>query len=238
VDGRITHVANGQRDLRVPGTLVFVRPDDVHALRPYESEAAHFINLEIKRATVSALFGYLGEAFVPRRLLDATHPPRRLLAADQKVELERRLNALNALPREDIGRGTLALRTLLFDIHARYFAPEYLGAGRDEPGWLTRTCEAMREPENLVRGLERLIELSGRSHEYVCRAFRRHLGTTPSSYVNELRLNYAANLLRHTERPIADIIFGAGYNDVAYFYRLFRQRYQRTPLEFREDRVG
>jgi AraC-like DNA-binding protein len=54
-------------------------------------------------------------------------------------------------------------------------------------------------------------------------------------FLNELRLTEAARLLRETDRSISEIAFAVGYNSHTHFTRVFRERYQMTPGEWRES---
>ena len=76
----------------------------------------------------------------------------------------------------------------------------------------------------------------GCSVRYVYRAFEAE-GTTPADYIWSRRLAVAAEALRtRTQRPgsIADIAFEFGFSSSAHFSRLFRQRYDRTPSQWRQ----
>jgi AraC family cel operon transcriptional repressor len=44
-------------------------------------------------------------------------------------------------------------------------------------------------------GAEGFVKVAGRSQEHVCRQTRRHLGLSPTQYVNRIRIQHAAMLL-------------------------------------------
>ncbi|MGD9479629.1 AraC family transcriptional regulator [Shinella sp. G-2] len=76
----------------------------------------------------------------------------------------------------------------------------------------------------------------GCSVRYVYKAFAAE-GTTPADFIWEQRLATAAEALRSRPvRPgsIADIAFEFGFASSAHFSRLFRQRYDTTPSQWRE----
>jgi AraC family cel operon transcriptional repressor len=232
-DGSLRHDVNGRREELTQGSLVFIRPDDVHRLLPLEGVAGHFINLEFSRRAVRALFDYLGPAFDRRAILTPPAPPHARLGAFERDRLIARLGELNGLPRTRPAEVQLALRRLLFDICTRYLP---LAPGAAEPGvppWLLGLREEMVRPENLAVGLPRMVELSKRSHEYLCRAFRKHFRQTPTAFVAEARLNLTATLLCHTERKVADVAFEAGFDNLGHFHALFRERFGLTPAAFR-----
>ncbi|MGM9869787.1 MAG: ATP-binding protein [Sodaliphilus sp.] len=59
-------------------------------------------------------------------------------------------------------------------------------------------------------------------------------GETPSSYVQKLRLKKACQLLKHTDLQIGEIAMQCGFDDSAYFSRLFKQVHNLTPTQYRK----
>lgn len=60
------------------------------------------------------------------------------------------------------------------------------------------------------------------------------MGTTPSAYILDERLQRAAErLLVAPEVSITEVAFELGFNDSAYFARCFRRRYGTSPREWR-----
>ncbi len=80
----------------------------------------------------------------------------------------------------------------------------------------------------------RLTQLS-RSH--LCQAFTRHIGRPPNSYLNDVRLHHAANLLRSTSMNIAEIGRKVGISDANYFSRLFRKKFGAAPRSFLQQEI-
>jgi transcriptional regulator GlxA family with amidase domain len=69
------------------------------------------------------------------------------------------------------------------------------------------------------------------------RSFNRHFkqatGTTPLYYLQKLRVDTAQDLLRTTNLSITEISYRVGYNDSAYFSRLFQKHFSTTPQRYR-----
>ena len=84
-----------------------------------------------------------------------------------------------------------------------------------------------------VDGMDEIVKISQKSYKQVSRCIKEYLGKTPSQYINDLRLNYAANLIRSTDLSVTDICFTCGFNNVGYFYTSFKNRYSQTPREMR-----
>ena len=79
-----------------------------------------------------------------------------------------------------------------------------------------------------------MVELSGKSQEHLSRSVKKYYGVTLSEFVNELRLNYAVNLITNTNLKITDICYESGFGNLASFYTLFQKSYGKSPKKFRE----
>ncbi|MEU4211536.1 AraC family transcriptional regulator [Streptomyces sp. NPDC026206] len=64
-------------------------------------------------------------------------------------------------------------------------------------------------------------------------AVRRGAGCSPKDYLLGIRLGRAKELLAATELPVAAVARRVGYDDPAYFSRLFTRRVGTAPIRFR-----
>jgi AraC-like DNA-binding protein len=64
-------------------------------------------------------------------------------------------------------------------------------------------------------------------------AVRREAGCSPKDYLLGIRLGRAKELLAATELPVAAVARRVGYDDPAYFSRLFTRRVGMAPVRFR-----
>jgi AraC-like DNA-binding protein len=74
---------------------------------------------------------------------------------------------------------------------------------------------------------------AGLSRAHFSREFRRTFGEPPHSYLLRRRLERAADLLRTTDRSVADICFSVGLQSVGSFTTSFKRAFARTPTEYR-----
>lgn len=69
---------------------------------------------------------------------------------------------------------------------------------------------------------------------YFCRSFREKTGVTFLSYVTNLRIHAACELLTHSELPIGDICHTVGFPQAKRFNRCFMEKIGYTPKEYRK----
>jgi AraC-like DNA-binding protein len=81
-----------------------------------------------------------------------------------------------------------------------------------------------------VRTLARSARLSP---AHFSREFRRTFGEPPHKYLLMRRLERAAELLRNTDRSVADICLTVGLKSVGSFTTSFQRRFGMTPTAYR-----
>ena len=237
VEGTVLHHVNGRTQRLPEGSLVFIRPDDVHGYvydSPKSADTA-YINLTFTRQTAEQLFAYLSDGFPSRELLSCFMSPTVLLSGADKRMLVERISALNCADWQDKQALKMRMRVLLVDVFTRFFGDVPDRERQEMPLWLSHLMAQMERPENFVLGNERMVELSGRSREHVARNLKKYCGMTVTEYINRLRINYASNLLINTNTPIITVCFECGFQSMSYFYRVFRAYRQMSPAEFRAD---
>jgi len=72
------------------------------------------------------------------------------------------------------------------------------------------------------------------NEDYLTRIFHREMGMSPWDYLNRLRVFLAAEFLRQTDKTIQDIALQTGFNDQAYFCRVFKKIYGVSPKQLRK----
>lgn len=72
----------------------------------------------------------------------------------------------------------------------------------------------------------------GCSKSTLITGFKREFGSTVNSYVTEIRLNEAVNMLKTGEKSIGEIATETGFSDQSYFSKVFSARYGIPPSEY------
>lgn len=83
--------------------------------------------------------------------------------------------------------------------------------------------------------LYELAEILNQPHYRVSKEIKKATKFTYKELLQEKRLNVAKELLENTSLPISAIIQQVGYENISYFYRVFKSKYGYTPKQFREQ---
>jgi YesN/AraC family two-component response regulator len=69
------------------------------------------------------------------------------------------------------------------------------------------------------------------------RAFKRAQGMTFRDYLNQVRVNEAAALLKNSRASVLDVACAVGINDPSHFARMFRRYIGHTPTAYRRRKA-
>ncbi len=73
------------------------------------------------------------------------------------------------------------------------------------------------------------------SQACLCRFFRRATGRTMTTYINQLRIGAAAQLLVNSDLSVLEIAFRVGFGNYSNFSRQFKRMKGATPLALRRE---
>lgn len=235
--GTVAHYINDCTVYLPEGSLVFIRPDDRHSYL-YETEQSRkteYVNLAFSKETAEQLFTYLSDGFPSKALLSSPMPPQCLLSPHEKKRLLQKIDELNTVKWDDKKQLKMHMRGLLVEIFTNYFShfPEH--KQNEIPQWLLFLSDEMKKPENFIGGTEKMTELCKKSKEHLSRSIKKYYGITLSEYINNLRINYAANLLMNTNIPVLDICFECGFQNMSWFYSVFEKKFGVSPGVFKRN---
>lgn len=233
VTGEALHTANGKTSLLPEGSLVFMRPSDIHLYTKNKSDEYVFANLAFSTDVFERLLPYISDIVDTSSLLDAKDPPTIFLNKSEKDALFSLLNTSNNVDIVNVTQKKLYLKRILFELFTSYFA-ESRPSESNIPTWLCRAVEKMKSPANFLGGVARFRELCKRSDEHICRSLKAHYNQTPTELISDIKLNYLANMLITTNLSITDLCYECGFENASWFYASFKKKYGLTPKEFRK----
>ena len=124
----------------------------------------------------------------------------------------------------------------IIDILYKYYSvPDYAAStGREKFEVLEQMLHYIQD--NSGQNLQ-LSDLAGKfylSVGHVSRMFQRHLHTTFTNYLREVRLNNAYDLLLNTSQSVTEIAISCGFGSTNRLIEVFSKKYGVTPGKFRK----
>lgn len=238
VKGHLLHEINGCHHILPPGTLVFVRPYDLHRLLPVNSERTVFASLVLSSAVIRELMSYLCAPALQHRFNVSPEAPSCQLPPDEARSLMLQLEGVSneqAVSPETSATKARVLAAQLFAGHLLPPAPQE-PAQRLPPSWLSRLREEAESWTSLKDASHRLHEGSPCHPSHLCKSFQRYYGETPTDFVNRLRLRQAVRLLNEPGAKVAAVAAELGFDSLSHFHRLFKRHYGLTPAAYRYSR--
>ena len=171
-----------------------------------EAEDAGFLDIKELYQTISDLFLSYGEDYEDQRHLPAGSAQLRVKAA--------LLNMMAVLAEHELITGEKA-------------APD----PRVEALKDVITYMRMHYAEKIY--ISDLAKIMNMNEQYFCRFFHKTTGRTPVTYMNELRIRQAAQLLASKDMPILEIAGECGYTNIGHFIEVFKRMTGYTPSGFR-----
>ena len=96
----------------------------------------------------------------------------------------------------------------------------------------------MNKIENAKRGLDAFLELSNYSRTQLWRLSLKYLKTTPTEFINSIRIKHAYNLIAYTNLSFEDISAEVGFSSFSHFIQLIKKTYGTTPSKLRKNLQG
>ncbi len=98
-----------------------------------------------------------------------------------------------------------------------------------------RVQEALQNNFRNEIGREDIADIAKIHPAQVSRLIRQYREQSFNEYLNEMRLDCAVELMKNDTMSIEEIARWSGFNYPSYFIRVFRRRFQVSPLQYRKS---
>ncbi len=135
----------------------------------------------------------------------------------------------------------LELKSQLFHLIALFYKFNLVNKNTSKKELSSNATYKMKTILNFIKehyaesiSITSLAKLINFSEYHFMKFFKKHIGMTAIEYINNYRLEIAANKLTSTNNSIMEISMDVGFSSVSYFNKLFKIKYNLTPKEFRK----
>lgn len=229
----VIHEINGKKTRLKKGTLMLIRPDDVHLFADEGQGEFFYFNLAFTRDTFDNAAIWLNAEDEFKHLEESADVPTVILTDSQAQSLINQF--FNLMGEGTVSNPVAYARGIISYVFSKYFLNTFTHSGDDDvPQWLVSLCNELHKKENFSGGLEKMSELSGMSYSYIGHSFKKYLDMTPSEYINTIRMDYAGLMLVSTNMSILDISLECGFENLGYFYKIFKNYHSVSPAQYKK----
>ena len=229
-EGSATHYVNDGVQHLEKGSIIYIRPTDVHSFKTADSSGFSMLNVGY---TENDFLPVLHHLSIPLKAITAPALPIHIHLEQQTFEwLRNRLTILKEMFPSKHCRNMF--RAIVGELYYPLLENKQIkhSASDDMPTWITDLDAMMSHKDNFILGASRIYQLCNYSQPHIIRSFKRYFNMTPTEYVNVKRMNYACELLLLHEYSISQICFMTGFNSIGHFYSVFKKIYNCTPIEY------
>ena len=69
--------------------------------------------------------------------------------------------------------------------------------------------------------------------DHFIRLFKKEMNCTPLQYINQKKIEKAQLMMVIGKKPVKDIAFNLSFNELSYFYRLFKKITGKSPQVYK-----
>ncbi len=236
ISGEGSQVLNGKKSKLRRGTLFLLTPADFHELTPAKGEICHHYNLIFSDDAIrETLYPLL---FHENRSLHCVMDEQQCLVIE--AEFKKILEELN--------QGQIASNLMIQNAFERIiieFIRETSAHNKKENNLVkpqTETDQMMHRTISFIQlhfreelTLKDAASQAKLSPNYFSHMFQSYTGIPFQNYLQNLRLQFAASLLRVSKLSVTEICFASGFNTLNHFERIFKSKFGKSSRGYREE---
>ena len=101
---------------------------------------------------------------------------------------------------------------------------------------IVKVVRHIRENINLDININELADVCYLTKDHFIRLFKKEMQCTPLQYINQKKIEKAQLMLVIGDKSIKDIAYELSFDNISYFYRLFRRYTGSPPSRYKKNR--
>ncbi len=226
--GKLLHQFGDRSTVMQTGDAFLIFPGQYHQHRQYKHYASQHINLTCSLPRAAAMFKSLCGTETPEI------PKQSIHFNDSEFSVVRDIQ--NLIFRSQTSDYMDAAVQSLFSFALSFFCISQTVTENPTvlPKWLQQFLQKVESIDfSSPIHMTDIYAMSGYSQSALSQQFKKYMGQTLVSYINDLKLNHACNQLKNTTFSLVDIAKSAGFESYPHFSRLFKSKFGLSPLQYR-----
>jgi AraC family transcriptional regulator, arabinose operon regulatory protein len=100
---------------------------------------------------------------------------------------------------------------------------------------IENVCDRIKKDPGHNYTIRELAKENSFSQDYFCRLFKKYVNITPHTFISDIRIDNAKQLLISSNHPVTRIAEILGYNDIYHFSKRFQEKTGMSPMAFRKS---
>ncbi len=223
------------------GTLLFIVPGQIHAIRQEEGQSMEYeniiFNLEMMKSSPmeKATTDYFGPLQKGQLLIPTVITPSHEFYSPIAACIDGADDVCRTFPKA-YELAVKAQLYLLFHILFAHCVPNTDSAAKRRS--MNRIRPVIKYVENHYMeplSTRDIAKEAGLSESHFMKFFKNTMGIPFIDYLNDYRLTMASRLLLSSDDSVLTVAGECGYENLSYFNRLFKRRFHMTPRQYRRD---
>jgi len=233
LSGSVQNVINGKPRKINKGRIILLRPQDVHQ---FFSEKEHtsrdvYITQEEMREICDLISTNLFDKILNTELLiDFT------VSSYNLNLLESNLNYFNNLSNKSAQSLKIKHINCILNI-LDLWQHSLSQKNAETPEWVSTLISKINTENYITKSVSEIITLTNYSHGFVCREFKKYMGTTLQNYLSDVKLSYSLSLLCEKDLSIETIAEKLNYCEVTNYIIAFKKKFGITPSKWRKNNI-
>lgn len=222
------------------GDIIVVPPGQLHSIEQFSAYSMEYENIIFQLSMLMAPQGDIctEEFFQPmvhgKILPDTIYKQN----TPHYSALSRCLDTIDAICRDFPPGYQLAIKGQLFAFFYELSKSSHNAASRRDNKSLDRLKGLLKYVETNYQekiSIADAARICSFSQSHFMKFFKASMGVSFIDYLNDYRLTMASTLLTYSSDTVVNIATETGFENLSYFNRVFKRKYQCTPTEFRRQ---
>lgn len=236
VNGTSYHrLSNGETSYIQTGDVYLILPSMSHAFVRDKSALCTHRDIIIRENFFREICDFIDPSLYSKFISGET-PISAKLSPSKLNYFESQINMINQLLPTSLGQKKAIIKTFMVSLLEPFLTFNTERHFSEFPAWFKNLLSSFNMIDFMKQGLNKILEPLNYDKKYLCRVFKKYMGITMTEYLNQIRLDYAINMIQTTNKNILDIAQELGFSSVSYFNVIFKKRYGITPLEARQKK--